>query len=99
MTRDPGLPTERTHLAWRRTLLALTGVTVLVVRLAAAGNVVAGLLGGVAVLAWLAMLALNWRRATGTGPPRGRRWSLPLTAVTAAGLALLGVLLVVAGLR
>ena len=99
MTRDPGLPTERTHLAWRRTLLALTGVTVLVVRLAAAGNVVAGLLGGVAVLAWLAMLALNWRRATGTGPPRGQRWSLPLTAMTAAGLALLGVLLVVAGLR
>lgn len=99
MTRDPGLPTERTHLAWRRTLLALTGVTVLLVRLASTGNVVAGLLAVVAVVAWLATLALNWRRATGTGPPRGQRWSFPLTALAAAGLALLGVLLVVAGLR
>ena len=99
MTRDPGLPSERTRLAWRRTLLALTGVTVLLVRLASAGNLVAGLLGGMAVVAWLAMLTLNWYRATGTGPRRGEPLAFPLTALTAAGLALLGVLLVVAGLR
>lgn len=99
MTRDPGLPTERTHLAWGRTLLSLTGVTLLLVRLASAGNVLAGLLSGVAVVAWLATLVLTWHRAAGTGTRRAELWAFPLTALTAAGLALLGVLLVVGGLR
>ncbi|MFC0005740.1 DUF202 domain-containing protein [Micromonospora siamensis] len=99
MTRDPGLQPERTRLAWRRTLLALTGVVVLELRLAFAGDVVDALLAGVAVAAWLAILVVDWRRATGAGVQRGQRWSFPLTALAAAGLALLGVLHVLRGLR
>ncbi|MEU5720655.1 MULTISPECIES: DUF202 domain-containing protein [unclassified Micromonospora] len=99
MTGDPGLQPERTRLAWRRTLLTLTGVTVLLVRLALTGGATGAALAGLAVLAWLGALAVSWRRATGTGAWRPPRWSFPLTALTAAGLALLGVVLVVAGLR
>jgi hypothetical protein len=68
------------------------------VRLALTGGRPGALLAGLAVLAWLAALAVSWRRATGTGV-RAQRWSFPLTALTAAGLALLGTVLVVAGLR
>ncbi|SCL20969.1 protein of unknown function [Micromonospora rhizosphaerae] len=99
MTGDPGLQPERTRLAWRRTLLAFAAVVVLLVRLALTGDLTDALLAAVAVVGWLGALALNWRRATGTGPRRAQRWSFPLTALTAAGLALLGVLLVLRGLR
>ncbi|MEU3453044.1 DUF202 domain-containing protein [Micromonospora sp. NPDC006766] len=99
MTGDPGLQPERTRLAWRRTLLTLTGVTVLLVRLALTGGRAGAALAGLAVLGWLGTLAVTWRRATGTGPRRAQRWSFPLTALAAAGLALLGVVLVLRGQR
>lgn len=99
MTGDPGLQPERTRLAWRRTLLAFTAVAVLLVRLALTGDLTGALLAGVAVVGWLGTLALNWRRATGAGPRRAQRWSFPLTALAAAGFAVLGVLMVVRGLR
>lgn len=99
MNRDPGLQPERTRLAWRRTLLALTGVTVLEIRLALAGRAFDAALAGLAAVVWLAALLVDWRRATGTGPRRGQRWSFPLTALAAIGLALLGVLHVLRGLR
>ncbi len=99
MTGDPGLQPERTRLAWRRTLLALTGVTVLLVRLAATGGRAGAALAGLAVLGWLGALAVTWRRATGTGARLVQRWAIPLTALAAAGLALLGVVLVLGGQR
>ncbi len=99
MNRDPGLQPERTRLAWRRTLLALTGVTVLELRLALAGQPFDAVLAGLAVAGWLATLLVDWRRATGSGPRRVERWSFPLTALAAAGLALIGVLQVVRGVR
>jgi uncharacterized membrane protein YidH (DUF202 family) len=99
VTGDPGLQRERTRLAWRRTLLALTGVTLLEIRLAFTGRAFDAVLAGLAVAAWLAVLLLDWRRATGTRPRRGHRSSFPLTALTAAGMALLGVVHVLRGLR
>jgi hypothetical protein len=99
MTGDPGLQPERTRLAWRRTLLALTGVTLLELRLAFTGRAFDAVLAGLAVAAWLAVLLLDWGRATGARPRRGHHWSFPLTALTTAGMALLGVLHVWRGLR
>ncbi|MET8907179.1 DUF202 domain-containing protein [Micromonospora sp. NPDC004551] len=99
MSRDPGLQPERTRLAWRRTLLAVTAVLLLEVRLVFAGDAFDAVLAGLAVVAWLGVLVVDWRRATGAGPRGVERWSVPLTALAAAGLALLGVLHVVRGLR
>lgn len=91
---DPGLQPERTRLAWRRTALALTVVTVLLVRLALDGGPAGALTAAGALLVWGAAVSVCWRRATGTGPaPTGGR-SLPLAALAATGYALLGVLLV-----
>ncbi|MCT2279763.1 DUF202 domain-containing protein [Micromonospora chalcea] len=99
MTRDPGLQPERTRLAWRRTLLTLTAVLLLQLRQAFTGRVLDALLTGAAVLLWLAVLVVTWHRATGTGPRRLDRWSVPTTAIGAAGLAVLGVAHVLGGVR
>ncbi|MFJ5543770.1 DUF202 domain-containing protein [Micromonospora chalcea] len=99
MTRDPGLQPERTRLAWRRTLLTLTAVLLLQLRQAFTGRVLDALLTGAAVLLWLAVLVVTWHRATGTGPRRFDRWSVPTTAIGAAGLAVLGVAHVLGGVR
>ncbi|MGY0005531.1 DUF202 domain-containing protein [Micromonospora sp. I033] len=99
MSRDPGLQPERTRLAWRRTLLAVTAVLVLELRLAFTGRAFDAVLAALAVATWLGVLVVDWRRATGVGPRGPGRWSIPLTALAAAGLALLGVLHVLRGLR
>ncbi|MEU1683914.1 DUF202 domain-containing protein [Micromonospora sp. NPDC005707] len=99
MRRDPGLQPERTRLAWRRTLLAVTVILVLELRLAFTGRTADALLAGLAVVTWLGVLLTGWRRATGAGPRAPARWSIPLTALAAAGLALLGVVHVLRGLR
>ncbi|RGC69857.1 hypothetical protein C5N14_05470 [Micromonospora sp. MW-13] len=98
MTGDPGLQPERTRLAWRRTLLALTVVTVLTVRLALTGDAAGAVLAGVAIAGWAATLALCWRRAVGSGPVRGTSRTMPVVALAAVGQATLGVLLAVRGL-
>ncbi|EEP73819.1 hypothetical protein MCAG_04146 [Micromonospora sp. ATCC 39149] len=94
MTGDPGLQPERTRLAWRRSLLALTVVTVLSVRLALTGDAAGAVLAGAAVAGWAATLALCWGRAIGSGPVRATSRTMPAIALAAAGQAALGVLLI-----
>ncbi|MFG3552806.1 DUF202 domain-containing protein [Micromonospora sp. NPDC047557] len=96
--RDPGLQPERTRLAWRRTLLTLTVVTALAVRLASNGGSFGALVAGAAVLVWGGVLVLCWPRGTGTGAARTGGRTLPLVALGTVGLALLGVLATVRGL-
>ncbi|MFI1192465.1 DUF202 domain-containing protein [Micromonospora sp. NPDC020750] len=98
MTGDPGLQPERTRLAWRRTLLALTVVTVLTVRLALTGDAIGAVLAGVAIAGWAAALPLCWGRAVGSGPMRGTSRTMPVVALAALGQAAVGVLLTVRGL-
>ncbi|MEU7590813.1 DUF202 domain-containing protein [Micromonospora sp. NPDC049230] len=95
---DSGLQPERTRLAWRRTLLTVTVVTALAVRLASADGPTGAVLAGVVVLLWGALLVLCWPRGIGTGPARTGGRTLPLVAVGTVGIALLGVLLVLRGL-
>ncbi|MEV0002114.1 DUF202 domain-containing protein [Micromonospora sp. NPDC050980] len=91
MSRDAGLQPERTRLAWRRTLLALTVVMLLQLRPAFSGRGVDAALAGTAVAVWLAVLVAAWRRATGAGPRRPGHVAMPLAALGATALALLGV--------
>ncbi|WP_341719426.1 DUF202 domain-containing protein [Micromonospora sp. FIMYZ51] len=97
-TRDPGLQPERTRLAWRRTALAMTVVTLLTVRLAFTGGPAGALPAALAILGWGGVVALCWRRATGTGRPRTGGRTLATAGLAAAGFALIGVVLVLRGL-
>ncbi|MEV3950210.1 DUF202 domain-containing protein [Streptomyces halstedii] len=62
--RDPGLQPERTRLAWRRTTLSCTVVTLLAVRQAVRGGADAAALTGLAtgLVAWLGFLRVAHRR-------------------------------------
>lgn len=87
---EPGVPFERTQLAWRRTLLAAGGVAVLAARMAAIDGdilVVAAAFGG-----WAALLGVTLRRVRARHAPAGR--ALPALALATVGYATLGGILV-----
>ncbi|MFC6017635.1 DUF202 domain-containing protein [Plantactinospora solaniradicis] len=98
---DVGLATLRTRLAWRRTALAVGVVAVLTARLALAGGTLGAVVVVLAGLGWLAVLVVT---LPGLGGPLARRPgrpgpALPLVALSSAGFAGLGVLLVLASMR
>jgi uncharacterized membrane protein YidH (DUF202 family) len=95
-----GLQAERTRLAWRRTSLAMTVVTVLAVRLALTRGLAGALLAAAALAGWVAVLWLTFPRIAGTHRrhPEGGGSALPLLALAAVGYAVLGMLLVLAAL-
>jgi uncharacterized membrane protein YidH (DUF202 family) len=96
---ERGLQPERTRLAWRRTALTATAVSILAARLAVGTRLTArGAIGVTAVaLLWLAVVAVCQRRISALALPRpttaGRSPSVLAAAVL--GYALLGVLLLV----
>jgi Domain of unknown function (DUF202) len=94
VTPDPGASAERTRLAWRRTGLSATVVTLLAARPAfdpatGAGHV---LLAATAMAAWVISVRLAYLRARGlaAGPPRPGRRSVVACAVITVGLAVIG---------
>lgn len=94
---DPGLQPERTRLAWRRTMLAVTVVAILAIRLGLAGGRFGALLTVLVILGWGATITLCWRRATGTGVPGISPRTLAAVCLCTAGFALTGVVLVLHG--
>ncbi|MFF0475748.1 DUF202 domain-containing protein [Streptomyces sp. NPDC004284] len=97
--RDPGLQPERTRLAWRRTTLSCTVVTVLAVKLTISDEVTERGLTGLALssLVWVAFLAVAHRRIRSLDAAR----PVPLShrgALLAAGctiaLAVFGVAMI-----
>ncbi|MBE1487637.1 DUF202 domain-containing protein [Plantactinospora soyae] len=98
---DLGLAAVRTRLAWRRTALAVGVVAVLTARLALAGGTVGAVVAALAGLSWLAVLVVAFNRLGGPlARLPGRPGAvLPLIALSSAGFAGLGVLLVLASMR
>lgn len=100
--RDPGLPAERTRLAWRRTALAGTAVALLAVRFAMTelAGPAAAILVALGLFGWLALLGVAFRRLRAMGPG----WPPPVArgigaAVLTVGYAMLGLALLLARAR
>src|SRR5262245_35783171 len=97
--RDGGLQPERTRLAWRRTVLAMTVVALLLGRYTVVHQHGAvGALGAAGALAiWLASLVIGHRRivALAARRPKPAKGAMPLIALAAIAFAALGVALVI----
>ena len=97
-TADRGAAAERTRLAWRRTGLSATAVGLLVARPAFApgAGLPAWLVAAAAMVAWVALIGLAYRRSHGLrrDPPRAARRAIPAYALIAAAFAVLGGLVV-----
>ena len=94
----PGAAPERTRLAWRRTALSATAVTLITVRLGIRDGYAPLRLtvAGLAMVGWVGLLLLGQYRirSVGTsGAPPG--WVPAVTATCVAWFAVLGAVLVV----
>ncbi|HEY8534555.1 MAG TPA: DUF202 domain-containing protein [Micromonospora sp.] len=97
MSGDNGFQSERTRLAWARTVLALTAVTALVLRITVTQGARGALLSGLALLGWAAVVALGRRRVAQLPAPMTDGRIVALTALVIVGYAILGVTLVLTG--
>jgi Domain of unknown function (DUF202) len=95
--RDPGVQPERTSLAWRRTLLALTVVVLLAVRLALRSGLSVGRFAAVIGLAfvWAVACVVARRRMLALQPARP---AAPGGTVAVIGFCAFGFAAVSAGL-
>lgn len=95
---EAGLSPQRTRLAWRRTLLAVTVVALLCVRLAISvgSGVARPLVAAAAMLVWLVALVVTSRRmrALTASRPGAAGRALPLAAIVCLGYAVLGAILI-----
>jgi hypothetical protein len=96
VTIDPGAASERTRLAWRRTGLAAAAVTLLVARPAVVPR--AGpetwLIAAAGLVAWVALVAIGYRRVRGLRQGRPGRRAIPAYALIIVALSILGGLVV-----
>jgi hypothetical protein len=96
-----GQQRERTRLAWQRTALAATAISLLAARLAVGSRFTAATVPWLAAgaLLWLTVIAICRRRITALSAPRqvGASRSPAVLAGVVIGYAILGALLV--GLR
>lgn len=91
---DVGLATERTTLAWRRTVIAALAVAVLITRATLTGGPAGSpLLGAGALLGWVGLVLVAYRRTralptarTGSAAPAAL-----VTAMITIGFGVLGV--------
>lgn len=95
-----GASAERTRLAWRRTVLATTVVSLLTVRLAVRDGVtpVKAVVVAAALLGWLAQLWVTQRRIQMMAQPKpgGIGRTLPAISLVIVGYAVLGIVLLIA---
>ncbi|WP_077801635.1 DUF202 domain-containing protein [Streptomyces sp. JHA26] len=98
--RDPGLQPERTRLAWRRTTLSGTVVTVLAVKAALHGGPTPSAIVAAALCCafWLVLLGVAHRRigalASASRPPVVAPGNATAAALCTVGLAVCGTVLV-----
>ena len=96
--RPPGAAPERTRLAWRRTALSATAVSLITVRLGIRDGFVPLRLtvAGLAMLGWVGLLVLGRYRIRSIGTSGAAPgWVPAVTATCLAWFAVLGGVLVV----
>jgi hypothetical protein len=91
--RDPGVQPERTLLAWRRTLLALSAVGLLAGRLAYSSGAFAALFAIVGL--WGVVVFFGWQRMRALlVPPAAAARTIAVTGLCTFLVAVLGAVLV-----